>query len=232
MELEVGEVVICTVERIQGTIVFVNIEGNGEGSIVLSEIAPGRIRNLRDYVVPKKVIACKILKISGDRIELSLRRVTQKEVKEVKEQHKLEKSYKNIIKTVSGENAEKIIKEICEKENLCNFLEKSKENSKELEEYLGKEKTKKIIEILNSQKAKKAIIKKEIKLTTKEENGLKIIKELLNKIKDAEIKYISAGRYSLKIESSDPKKADQKIKEILEELEKTCKSKSCDFSFK
>ena len=57
--LEVGDIVLCTVDRIIGTTVFVGIEGNGEGSIVTSEIAPGRIRNLRDYVVPKKKIVCK-----------------------------------------------------------------------------------------------------------------------------------------------------------------------------
>ena len=61
MELEVGDVVLCTVDRIAGTVVFVKIEGNGEGSVIISEIAPGRIRNLRDYVVPKKRIVCKIL---------------------------------------------------------------------------------------------------------------------------------------------------------------------------
>jgi len=64
MTLEEGDLVLCTVEKIVGTIVFVNIDGEKkQGSIVLSEIAPGRIRNLRDYVVPKKKIVCKILRI-------------------------------------------------------------------------------------------------------------------------------------------------------------------------
>ena len=77
MELEEGDVVLCTVERIVGTIVFVRIKGDGEGSITMSEIAPGRIRNLRDYVVPKKKIVCKVLRISPNRnTDLSLRRVT------------------------------------------------------------------------------------------------------------------------------------------------------------
>jgi len=60
--LEVGDVVMCTVEKIAGTVVFVKIDENGEGSIVLSEIAPGRIRNLRDYVIPKKRIICKCIR--------------------------------------------------------------------------------------------------------------------------------------------------------------------------
>ncbi len=82
---------MCTVDKIAGTVVFVTIDGNGQGSIVLSEIAPGRIRNLRNYVVPKKRIICKVLKISRDYVALSLRRVTQKERKELLNQYKQEK---------------------------------------------------------------------------------------------------------------------------------------------
>src|SRR3989337_26635 len=100
MSLEEGDIVLCTVDRIVGTTVFVHIEGNGEGSIVLSQVAPGRIRNIRDYVVPKKKIVCKVLRISGDRIDLSFRRVTQKEQKELKERNKQERSFASILKTV------------------------------------------------------------------------------------------------------------------------------------
>ena len=88
MNIEEGDIVLCTVDRIVGTNVFVKIDERGkehEGCIVLSEVAPGRIRNLRDYVFPHKKIVCKVLRISGDRIDLSLRRVTQKEQKALKE---------------------------------------------------------------------------------------------------------------------------------------------------
>src|SRR5271157_4682097 len=102
--LEEGDNVLCTVDRIIGANVFVKIEGDGEGIIITSEIAPGRIRNLRDYVVPKKKIVCKVLRVYGDRIDLSLRRVTQKEQKEIMEEYKLERSYLNILKTILGEN--------------------------------------------------------------------------------------------------------------------------------
>ena len=81
MRLEVGDKVLCTVDRIVGTAVFVRIDNsNIEGEIIMSEVAPGRIRNIRDYVVPKKKIVCKVLRISSSgNIDLSLRRVTQKE---------------------------------------------------------------------------------------------------------------------------------------------------------
>ena len=97
--MEVGDLVLCTVDRVVGTVVFVKIEGQGkevEGSITFSEVAPGRIRNIRDYVVPKKKIVCKILRMLNGNIDLSLRRVTQKERKEVLEGESLGKSYTSI----------------------------------------------------------------------------------------------------------------------------------------
>ena len=230
MVLETGDIVLCTVDRIVGTTVFVHIEGNGEGSIVFSEVAPGRIRNIRDYVVPKKKIVCKVLRISGDRVDLSLRRVTLKEQKELKEESKQEKSFTSILKTVLKEKAEETIKKISEKESLSSFLSTARENPKELEDLVGKQDSKKIIDILKTQKQKKTIVKKEIILKSQDSNGLEMIKDILEKINDIEIRYISAGKYSLKKEAEDAKEADQKLREILETIEKKAKSHGMDFS--
>jgi translation initiation factor 2 alpha subunit (eIF-2alpha) len=230
MVLEIGDVVLCTVDRIVGTTVFVHIEGNGEGSLVFSEVAPGRIRNIRDYIVPKKQIVCKVLRISGNHIDLSLRRVSQKERKEVKEKFKQEKSLKSILKKILGNQAEETIEKISKKEDFYSFFQEAKNSPKELEKLVGKEKAKKIIEILQNQKKKRAIIKKEISLKTEDPEGLDLIKKILGKIKDIEIRYISAGRYSLKKESEDIKEADQEIRNILENLEKAARKNSLDFS--
>ena len=81
------DLVLCTVTKIEGTTVFVNIEGNGQGTIIFPEIAAGRIRNIREYVVPNKKIVCKILQIFEGHPQLSLRRVTSKEKQEVLEKH-------------------------------------------------------------------------------------------------------------------------------------------------
>ncbi len=230
--LEVGDIVMCTVERIVGILVFVKIDRNGEGSIILSEIAPGRIRNLRNYVVPKKRIVCKVLRITGDRIDLSLRRVTPKEQKEIKEKEKQEKSYKSILKTVLGEKTKEITQKLSEDQSLYETMEEIKENPKKLEKLVGKTDTKKILDILQTQKQKKRIIQKQISLTSTRPDGLELIKKILGKIKDAEVKYISAGQYSIKTESTDAKKADNKAKEILEEVEKQAKKIEMEFSIK
>jgi len=232
MDLEIGDIVMCTVDRIVGTIVFVKIDGGQEGGIILSEIAPGRIRNLREYVVPKKRIVCKVLRISGGRIDLSLRRVTQKEQKEIKEQYKQEKSYTSILKSVLKDNAEKITQEISKQGKIYNFLQEAKQNSKELEKLVGKENSEKILKIIYAQKQKKSIIKKEISLTTTESNGLKLIKNIFKDITNAKIKYISAGRYVLQTESTDIKTADKNLKEILKNIEKKAKEKNISFSIK
>lgn len=231
-ELEVGDIVMCTVDRIVGTVVFVKIDGNGEGGIILSEVAPGRIRNLRDYIVPKKKIVCKVLRISGDRIDLSLRRVTQKEQKEVKEQYKQEKSYINILKSVLKEKAVEAIEEISKQEKVYEFLQEAKKNPEKLGNLVGKIDSKKILEILNSQKQKKANIKKEIFLTTTKSNGLELIKKILVPIKEAEIRYISAGKYSIKKEGSDLKTIDSELRKMISAIEKKSKECGADFNIK
>jgi len=239
--LEEGDVVLCTVERIMGTVVSVKIhpsESNKselEGSIITAEIAPGRIRNLREYVVPKKMIVCKIIRISPDRrhIDLSLRRVTGKERKEVMDNYKAEKNSESILKGILKEKAEPIIEKIREKSSLLEFLEKSKTDSKELEKLAGKENTSKIIEVIKKQKIKEKAIKKEISLRSSKPNGLETIKKiLLVNNKAIEIKYLAPGRYTLKIISSDFKKANSEMQSILEEMESKAKKEDAEFSVK
>lgn len=233
--LEEGDVVLCTVDRIVGTNVFATIEEKGktyEGSITFSEVAPGRIRNIREYVVPKKKIVCKILRISGDRIDLSLRRVTQKEQKEVLESHKQEKMHASMLKSILGEKSKGIIEEIQKKSSLHEFLYTAKDNPKELEKIIGKESASKILDIVKTQKKKTSILKREILLTTTDSEGIALIKKILKEVesKGVEVKYISAGKYSLKLESEDIKKADNEMKEVLEKVEKKVKNKGGEFS--
>ena len=231
-QLEEGDIVICTVDRIVGTVVFVQIDGIGEGSIIFSEIAPGRIRNIRDYVVPKKKIICKILRISLGNINLSLRRVTLKEKKEKLEEGKQEKSYVSILKSVLKENATKIIEEIKKSERIYDFFQEAKEDSKNLEKLIGKEDTKKVLDILKTQKQKKVVVKKDLSITTKKPNGLTLIKEILANLKDVKVKYISAGHYTIETESENPKTADHKLREMLLSLEKKAKKQGLEFSIK
>ena len=73
-------------------------------------------------------------------------------------------------------------------------------------------------------------MKKDISLKTAKPNGLEIIKGILEKIKGIEIKYISAGHYSLKSESADIKSADNILKNIISEVEKSSKKEGIEFN--
>ena len=230
MDFEEGDLVLCTVDRIDGTNVFVSIEGNGEGIIMTSEIAPGRIRNIRDYVVPKKKIVCKVLRAFGNRIELSLRRVTPKEQKEVMENYQQEKSYMSILNTILGKEAETVIKKILEEESLHEFFGEAKSNPKKLDGLMNRESADKIIEIINSQKEKIFTIKKDMRLMSVKPDGLELIKNIFSGIKGMEVRYISAGHYSLISESSDIKSADNAVRKALSEIEKNAKKFGMEFS--
>jgi len=231
MNLEQGDIVLCQVDRIVGTTVFVKIEeSKEEGSIVFSEISPGRIRNIRNFVVPKKTIVCKVLKNDGKNVELSLRRVNLKEKKERLEQDKLEKSYLNVLKSTLQEKTKEALEKIQEENSLYNFLEDSKENPKHLEKIVGKNNSEKIIAILKNQKKKTVTLKRQITLNTPKPDGLKKIKKIFSNLKRVNISYIAAGKYSIKSQAPSPKEADKIIKKALEEIENFAKKEEIEFS--
>lgn len=231
MALEEGEIVLCTVDKIERTAVFVTIDNlNQIGSITMTEVSPGRIRNIRDFVVPKKKIVCKVLHIKGDHVDLSLRRVSQKERKEIMDEFKREKTYRGIVKGLIGEEGEKIIEEICKDHNLCDFLEEAKKNPKKIEKIAGKENAQKIIDTLNKQKPKILSVKKEFVLKTKRSDGLTTIKKILDGKGD--INYISAGRYVIKTDGEDKKAADQSLQKVLERIAEEAKKEDCEFHAK
>lgn len=83
---EVGELVISTVTEITDYGAYVRLDeyGGKEGFLHISEISPGWIRNIRDYIREGEKVVLKVLRVDPARnqIDLSLRRVTQREKRE------------------------------------------------------------------------------------------------------------------------------------------------------
>ena len=105
---EEDELVMCTVTKVQFHSVFVNLDEYGSsGMIHISEVSPGRIRNIRDFVKEGKKVVCKVLRVNHERghIDLSLRRVTEtqkrKKVDETKQEQKAEKILELVAKDLS-----------------------------------------------------------------------------------------------------------------------------------
>lgn len=217
---EEGELLLCTVSKIIGTTVFVTLENyRKEGVISTSEVAPGRIRNIRDYVSVNKKIVCKVMRINKERgtIDLSLRRVSQKETREVLEEHKKEKDAFLMLKIVLKEKAPQVAERIREKyEYLNDFLEETQKNPLLLKEYVSKEESEKILDLLKEKnRAKKFFHKEIVSISSTASNGITLIKNALLTLKDVKISYLGAPNYSIEAESTDPKDAEKKVKEAI-----------------
>ncbi len=228
--LKEEDIILCTVEKIEGTLVFVNLPENKRGTIITSEIAPGRIRNLREYVVPKKKIVCKVLRIIGDHIDLSLRRVSSKEKKEVMAKYKQEQTAKSAIHQILKEKAndaeEKILKEF---KSLYEFLLEAKENPTLIEKYIPKEYHEQIKKI-TEKKRRDIEIRKIIKLKCLEDDGVIRIKKIFDiKEKNINVCYISAGKFQINLKAENYKKANKLMNVLTEKIEKSAKENKCDF---
>ncbi len=228
--LEVGDLVLCTVEKIVRAMVFLKIDGHGQGGMILSEVAPGRIRNLRQYVYPDKRVICKVIRISEHRIDLSLRRVTRKNQRDFKEEYKRRRKIESLLKNLIKEKADGVVSEIHKRGDFLEFFEEAKENPKELEKLIGQENSKELLRFLMIQKNKKKILKKKFFMKSYGPEGLVDIKKVLLSITNAKIKYISAGEYSIKIESENLKEADQEIDKVFEVFKKESERKHIIFS--
>src|SRR3989344_8013493 len=211
------EVVLCKVKKIEGTTVFVDIEGNGEASIMMSEIAAGRIRNIREYVVPNKKIVCKVLRITNRHIELSLRRVTGKERESAMNRYQKEQTLRTILsKTVK--NPQEIIDKIKEKYDIIDFLDKAREDPKILEKFMEKNEASIVVKILAEKKEKEKEVKKVITLKSNSESGIDDIKEILSS-KEIEIRYLGGSRFSISVKGKDFKEAYTKLDAAIQHIE-------------
>ncbi len=248
---EEREIVLCTVKKILNNSVFVDLdeyEGK-EGIIHISEIAPGRIRTIKEYVREGKKIVCLVLRVNSERgnIELSLRRVTKSVTTEKNQELKKESNCEKILEIIAEKHKikkEELIKKIgieiikkygsiyaCFKE----VIEKSDKGIREVIE--NKKVVEDLVELIKA-RLRPAEIKlvQIIKLRSTKPDGIERIRGLLRKIKEmgqqkqqkVEIKYIGAPNYRTTIQAADYKKAEQLASEITKFLETEAKKSGCE----
>lgn len=216
---EEGERVLCTVRDIHGTTVFVELDKYQKtGVIATSEIAPGRIRNIRDYVVPQKKIVCMVLRIDQAKghIDLSLRRVSKKDTQEELQKYKNENVAFKILELVLKEKTKITADKILSKNSsVFDLLESSRSDPSILEGFMNKEEASKISKIFTEKiKTKRIIVKTGLSITSIDPEGIKIIKDALN-VKDAKVSYLGAPNYSISVEDKDYKSANKRLATII-----------------
>jgi translation initiation factor 2 subunit 1 len=238
-----GEIIICTVKKIQRTTVFLILDDyeNKEGIIHISEISPGRIRTIRDYVKEGKKVVCKVLRKNEryGNLDLSLRRVTTgqrlKKLKDVKLEEKSEKIIESVTKQQKLD-FKKVYEQISnaalkDYESISHCFQDIAEREEVSLEKLGIDK--KIANLLEELikirlKPQEIKVSRIVSMTCPGETGVETIKDALKKAKqyaekskyNLKLSYISAPKYSLILTSSDPKRAEIEIEEIVEVLEK------------
>ncbi len=234
---EEDEIVLCKVTEIFPNSVFVElVEYHQQGMVHISEIAPGRIRNLREYVTISREIVCKVLRIDREKghIDLSLRRVNSTEREQKLEDLKQELKAEALIAALSKKLnvkveelyrtiAAAVFKEyshlyLCFKELVSGEADLEKLG---LEKKLAEEVT---AAVLDKFKPEKIFLKGEIRLQTYDSNGLRKIKTVLADVEKVSpsisLSYLGAGRYRLVIEDVDYKPAEKKWGKVGDVIEK------------
>lgn len=233
---EEGELVLCTVKKIVFHSVFVSLDEfqNIEGMIHISEVSPGRIRNLRDFVKEGKRIICKVLRTNEERkqVDLSLRRVSVSMRKKKNTEYKQEQKAEKILEIVAYKlktNLEDIYKKfgfqiIEEYESLNTAFQDYIQGNADLKKLkIPAEELKVLIETIE-EKIKPEKVTKDAILILKSEapNGIDIVKSSLKKglevakkqNYDANFTYLSAPKYKLVLSASDYKTAEKALEEV------------------
>jgi len=249
---EVNEIVLCTVTKIYGNTTFVYLdEYEKEGVLTISEIAPGRIRNLREYVTENKKIVCKILRVDEKqkRIDVSLRRVSVPVMKDKLEQIKKEEYSDRIYEDVSkelnitkDELFEKTYESIFEEyETVFESLYDIMVDNKKIEIFNNLDEAGKnvLMKVINDRiKPEKITYKSKFHLKSQDKDGVTIIKEAIKNSRkeldyeDMSIIYTAAGEFEIKIVHDDIKSASSLYKKFRESLEKESKDKKLDIEIK
>src|SRR3989344_1153422 len=233
---EEDEIVLCKVTKIFPNSVFVELlEYHRQGMVHISEVSPGRIRNLRDFVSLDRQIVCKILSINKEKgyIDLTLRRVNSNQRREKLDEIKSELKAENLVANIARklklppeqlyqQVSSSIFKEyshlyLCFRDVAAGQVTSDKlglktEWAKEIDEA-----------VIEKFRPKKVTIKGEIRLKTYHSNGLEKVKNLLASIKSLSeniiLSYLGAGRFKVVIEDYDYKPAEQTLKKIQEILD-------------
>ena len=247
---QADELVLCTVTSVQHNSVFAKLdEYDRVGMIHISEISPGRIRNIRDFVVEGKKMVCKILnidKVKGH-IDLSLRRVNEgqkrKKMDEIKQEIRAENIIEQFAKSknlVPIEIYNLVGSKVFEKyEYIHQCFEEIIKEKTDLDK-LGVDQTisSGLNEFIKEKiKPQEVTVLGDISLLSYNPDGVEDIREAIKKAENAgkdsiSIKYLGGGKYRFTITSPNYKEAEKILKASVEAAIKAIEKKGGEGNFK
>ncbi|MEM2643557.1 MAG: translation initiation factor IF-2 subunit alpha [Candidatus Bathyarchaeia archaeon] len=233
---EVGELVISTVNEITDYGAYVTLDEYGkEGFLHISEISSGWIRNIRDYIREGEKVVLKVLRVDQERnqIDLSLRRVTQREKREKILLWKRSRKAESLLRSASqkiGISLEELYDRIAEplEKSFSDIYEGLEAAAREGSEVLLKAGLPKDIAEVLTEIAKEKIkvsavkVKGVLNITCLKPDGVLRIKEALLKAKasvsshgsSVKIYVIAPPKYQVEVTAKDYKEANAILKRI------------------
>ncbi len=239
---EEGEIVICTVERINPHSLEVLIDDYGvRGMVHVSEISTRWVKDIRKHakVGEKKVAVVREVDPRRNTVVLSIKRVKPTQKREKILEYKNEKKAQNLFRIAaqelgkSEEEGLEIYRKIKFSEGLVYpLLEEAAESGdkKELEKAgVPKEWIDKVLELAQKNiKPKRVAIKQKIEVKCLAPDGIEIIKKALLEAakKGVKIKYLSAPLYQVQAEGEEYLDCQKRVDEAIATIEKSI-PKSC-----
>ncbi len=231
---EESEIVFCKVTKVLPNAVFAVLEEyDKQGMIHISEVAPGRIRNIRDFVKEGKTVVCKVLKVRQEsgQIDLSLRRVSEMQKREKSDFLKQEQTAEKIVEFAATKlkidfrkTYDEIVQNALKKyESLYQCFEAVAAEKENLERLgIMPEVAKYITEIvIQRMKPQDVELKGTLALSTKAPNGVEIVKEALKETENAgkkpiKITYLGSGKYQMSTTAPDLKTGEKILRAAAE----------------
>ncbi|MBW2995399.1 S1 RNA-binding domain-containing protein [Candidatus Woesearchaeota archaeon] len=231
---EESEIVLCTVTKIFPNAVFATLDeySGKSGLIHISEVSPGRIRNIRDFVVEGRKVVCKVLAVRQEKghIDLSLRRVNEMQKKQksnaLKMEQKAEKLTENLAKQLKMNVKDLYTLLTKEMWNHFDYVHECFDSIvagefdvKKLK--LDSKTEKALVDMVNEKiKLPEVEIKGVLSFQSWEKDGIDILKNELTGVKKGgiEVSYLGSGQYKIIVRAPDYDLAEKKIKNNIQNL--------------
>lgn len=222
MSFKEDDLILGTVRKMEGTTAYVELNNETQGTLPFSEVAPGRIRNIREFISIGKKIVCKVMRVQGNHIELTLRRVTAKERELVLDNYKKERILALLLRPILKEKTEQTLAKIAEQYSPAEFMEKARVDTSLLTKFVSKSDAETLQKLFAEKEEREKSVKKTVTLKSLSPSGLLDIQNVLT-TKDAEVHYLGSSVFSVSVKDLDFKRANTKIAAVIKEIEDRAK---------
>jgi translation initiation factor 2 subunit 1 len=206
--------------------------------IHISEVAGKWVKDIRKFVKPNKQYVAKVVRIDYQKghLNLSLKRVTKFDKKEKAERFRRERRAIGIMNQIAkrvGKKEDEVYNDLESKisgefEDVFALFEEINEDMTILENSsIGnkmKDAIKEVVE--NNFRVKEKTIKASLEMSTTAPDGTKKLKKILGELEKStglQVKYISAPKYQVELQTKEPKEAEKNLRAGIEEAIKKIK---------